>query len=204
MIASQENQPSLEARKVKSKQRVGPHHAPNDELYVPSSRSRPADFVEGCAKFAILVTGATVAVAAVIIFRGIQSLLGAAPVGRSRRLEPDMTLKILDLPRLLEESSFVPQAIVAGDVEDLSRRLQIKLEHNVDDFDEYVGAAFLFDKTPVAVMRYAGHPKDQYTIYLPFKVAGIDRITRMVHEIASTLRVPEKSIVWERRDNPDL
>jgi hypothetical protein len=115
-----------------------------------------------------------------------------------------MKFKSANLHELLEHNQFVPQAIIAGTVDDLTKRLHVKLEKNTDDFDEYVGTAFWYGETPVALMRYAGHPDDQYTIYLPFKIQGVDKITRMVHDIVSLLKLPDRSIIWERKDDPDL
>ena len=112
--------------------------------------------------------------------------------------------KHVDLHNLLEERQFVPQAIISGDVEDISNRFHLKVEKNTDDFDAYVGTAFDFNGTPVAVMRYAGHPNDEFTVYLPFEIKDEDRVTHMIHEIVAALKISDGDILWERKDDPDL
>lgn len=104
----------------------------------------------------------------------------------------------------LLEAHFEPQAVISGDVKQLAKRLSFELEEHTDDFDQYVGAGLRYDKTPVALMRYAGHPPNQYTLYLPHGSGNVTELTALIHNIVQSLKVPENTILWERKDTPEL
>ena|SRR5258708_16591511 len=110
-------------------------------------------------------------------------------------------IKPAALHKLIREYEFVPQAIIEEPVLELARRFGSEVEKGHDDFDEYLGAAAWLDGTPFAVMHYKGHPKNTSTIYLPFEINDVNDITEIVSRIASELKLAEKSISWQRKDN---
>jgi len=101
---------------------------------------------------------------------------------------------------------FVPQAILRVSLAHFSGWRGLKLGRSADDLDEYEGVAFLDAELgkPVAVRRYAGHPKDTVTIYLPYEVEDVGVITQSVHRLVQDFGLSDDDILWERKDNPEL
>ena len=109
------------------------------------------------------------------------------------------------LEEMIYKFELVPQAIVALPVERIAKQLGLVIEKGHDDFDEYFGAAAWLDGVqPFTVMHYRGHPEDTSTIYLPFNIRDTDKITALIGRIASELKLPPKTITWQRKDNPEL
>ena len=102
---------------------------------------------------------------------------------------------------LLKRTEFVPQAVIAEDVEELARRNNLKIESGKDDFDKYTGAGALSDVLNMyfALMHYAGHPDRTTSIYLPFHVQDVTMITKAVTHITQELGVASL-IKWQRKD----
>jgi hypothetical protein len=109
-------------------------------------------------------------------------------------------IKSLPLNKLLQEIDFVPQAIVAANVFDLAKRYGGEIEKGSDDFDSYEGSGAQIDGTPFAIMHYRGHPQRTSTIYLPFDIQDVKKITEIIFHIASELRFVDK-IQWQRLDD---
>ncbi len=109
------------------------------------------------------------------------------------------------LSKLTKELELVPQAIIGRDISELCRRYGWKLEEGQDDFDAFLGTAFLMrasnaDRgTAFAIMHYKGHPRATSTIYLPFEIEDVASISNIVAKIARELDISEK-IVWQRKD----
>jgi hypothetical protein len=87
---------------------------------------------------------------------------------------------------------------------ELAKRLGSDVEKGNDDLDEFYGAAVWLDELPVVVMHYRGHPADTSTIYLPFEIKDVNEISSIISRVVAELNVREKSIVWQRKDNPEL
>jgi hypothetical protein len=113
-------------------------------------------------------------------------------------------IKPVPLHLMIDQYEFVPQAIIAETVHELAKRFGSDVENGHDDLDEYQGAAAWLDEFPFAVMHYRGHPTNTSTIYLPFDIGDVDKITDIVSRIASELKLSSKSITWQRKDNPAL
>lgn len=105
---------------------------------------------------------------------------------------------------VLNKTEFVPQAIIAETVYDFAKRLGSEVEAGQDDFDKYEGAAAWLDDFPFTVMHYRGHPKDTSTIYLPFDIHDVQRVTEIIARIVSELKLPPKLVTWQRKDDPEL
>jgi hypothetical protein len=108
------------------------------------------------------------------------------------------------LHKMIHEYELVPQAIIAEPVDALAKRVGSKLEKGQDDLDEYQGAAAWLDGLPFAVMHYRGHPENLSTIYLPFDIREVDKITEIISRITAELKVPPSLIKWQRKDDPEL
>lgn len=115
-------------------------------------------------------------------------------------------IKPYRVSKLIDERELVPQAIIQAAIPDLARRYRWRLEEGHDDFDDYVGTAFVLETPtvseralPFAIMHYKGHPDATSTIYLPFEVQNVPLITKLISTITNELDISEK-IVWQRKD----
>jgi hypothetical protein len=70
--------------------------------------------------------------------------------------------------------------------------------------DEYSGVAFAINGAPFAVMHYKGHPPETSTIYFPRNLDTVAEITELVDRIVARFELPADSIIWQRKDNPEL
>jgi hypothetical protein len=114
-------------------------------------------------------------------------------------------IKQAPLKEMIYKFEFVPQAIVALPVHEIVQDLGWDVEKGHDDLDEYFGAAALLDGVqPFTVMHYKGHPDYTSTIYLPFDIRDIGKITDLITRIASELKLPTQKITWQRKDKPEL
>ena len=114
-------------------------------------------------------------------------------------------IKLAHLQDLMHTHHFVPQAIVGESVFSLAKRVGFELEKGEDDLDNYCGAAaILNERVPFAVIHYQGHPEDTSTIYLPLKITNVEEITKLIFEIVGELKLEQKSLLWQRKDDPDL
>ena len=109
-----------------------------------------------------------------------------------------------NLHDVLDRGEYVPQAIVAVDVETLAKGLGANVVSDHDDLDEFVGAGFWLDNTPFVVMHYRGHPADTATIYLPYDITDLGSITDLLDVITSEFCLPKELIKWQRKDDPSL
>jgi hypothetical protein len=110
------------------------------------------------------------------------------------------TIKPASLSDLLRQYEFVPQAIIEEPVFSLAKRLHTNIESGVDDFDKYEGVGAWIYEIPFAVMRYDGDPRDTSTMYLPFEVSDIEKISLLICRIQQKLDIPNRSLVWQRQD----
>lgn len=110
----------------------------------------------------------------------------------------------------IRKYEFIPQAILNEPVSVVAQRLGAKVQEGSDDFDFYLGAAGALDdfpglgKVPFTVMHYRGHPDGTTTIYLPFNIQGIARITEIISKILADLEFSSEALRWQRWDDPDL
>lgn len=109
-----------------------------------------------------------------------------------------------ELHSLLATQEFVPQAIVATDVNYFAARFGAEIVKDSDDLDDFVGVAYLLDSLPFTVMHYRGHPAGTATIYLPQGIGDSNRITDIIRQITSAFKLPDKCVTWQRKDNPEL
>jgi hypothetical protein len=113
-------------------------------------------------------------------------------------------IKPYNLHKLLGAKEFVPQAIVGVNVSYFADRFKSELVKEHDDLDEFLGTAFWLDEwLPFTVMHYRGHPPDTSTIYLPFEITDVEKITGIVERIASEFKVTDK-VLWQRKNDPEL
>jgi hypothetical protein len=105
----------------------------------------------------------------------------------------------------VRKRELVPQAILALEIFDLPRLVDSKIVKGDDDFDAYVGAGFWLDGLEFAIMHYRGHPIGTSTIYLPYEIRDVEKITDIVSKIVSELKLlPGKYVIWQRKDDPHL
>jgi len=110
-------------------------------------------------------------------------------------------MRLESLHELLGQEELVPQAILRIPIERLAIQHSIKLEVGADDFDKYVGAAFRLDDTRFAIMHYAGHPDGTSTIYLPYSINDVVKISYFISKIASELGLSATDFEWQRKDD---
>lgn len=103
-----------------------------------------------------------------------------------------------------EANDLVPQTIVSGSLEKFAAQSGTKLEDGLDDLDHYRGFGGSIDGTDFAIMRYAGHPENTFTIYLPMEVNDLVDIVDLTAKIGTDLGITDSLITWHRKDNSDL
>ena len=108
------------------------------------------------------------------------------------------------LSEVRASNDLVPQTIVKGSLEKFAAQGGIPLEDGIDDLDHYRGFGGSVDGTDFAVMRYAGHPENTFTIYLPMKVNDLVDIVDLTAKIGTDLGITDSLITWHRKDNPEL
>jgi hypothetical protein len=115
-------------------------------------------------------------------------------------------IKAADLHDVWGDKDFVPQAVLGVDVFVLADRFKLKVVKAHDDLDEYIGiGCWLSDfGLPFAVKHYAGHPEHTSTIYLPYEIQDVGKITDIIHSIAKDFDLSEKQIIWQRKLDPEL
>jgi len=98
----------------------------------------------------------------------------------------------------------IPQAIIRKPVSHFKRE-GISFVRDHDALDAFEGAAFLLDGMPFALMHHRGYPNDTTTVCFPRAFGeDIEKITASIRTILSALNLSSDSLVWERKDNPDL
>lgn len=107
------------------------------------------------------------------------------------------------LNALKDQFEFVPQAVVAQAIAPLADRAGLELESGHDDFDEYWGFAAWLDELPFTLLHYKGHPKDTSTIYLPFEISDVMKVTNIISRLVLELKLGQ-SITWQRKDGLSL
>ena len=127
------------------------------------------------------------------------------PGFEEREFDDDRSLVVeVDLKNILNAHELIPQAVIKQSLESFAREQGYSVHHGVDDLDEYAGIGLsLEESVPFAIMRYKGHPEDTFTIYLPRDLREVDEITKRVSKIIHLLGVPDESIEWQRKDDPD-
>jgi hypothetical protein len=116
----------------------------------------------------------------------------------------DPMIRPAELHSLLAKQEFVPQAIVATDVDYFAERFGATVVQDSDNLDGYIGVGYLLDALPFTVMHYRGHPDGTATIYLPQDISDVDKITAIIGQIASAFDLPNRKVQWQRKDNPEL
>jgi hypothetical protein len=108
-------------------------------------------------------------------------------------------IKPAPLNELIRDYEFVPQAMIDEPIANLVKRSGLKTEEGLDGFDNYVGVAGWLDEIPFTVMHYSGHPKNTSTLYLPFEIKDVAKITGIISRLALELKF-DQSISWQRKD----
>lgn len=115
-----------------------------------------------------------------------------------------LMVQAIPLENALQKWDFIPQAVIARPLEVFTRHVSSRITSGHDALDEYSGVAFAIDGAPFAVMHYKGHPPETSTIYLPRDLGTIPEITALIGRIVSRFELPNDSVIWQRRDNPEL
>jgi hypothetical protein len=123
--------------------------------------------------------------------------------GHHGEMRPGM-IQAIPLANTLRKWDLIPQAVIARPLEEFIRHVSTRISSGYDALDEYSGVAFAMDGTPFAVMHYKGHPPDTATIYLPRDFSTVPEITNFVSEIMAKFNLPKESVLWQRKDNPEL
>jgi hypothetical protein len=112
-------------------------------------------------------------------------------------------LKPLDI-RELGKKDLIPQAIIRKPVAYFEGQ-GFGFVHDYDALDFFQGAAFLLDDLPFALIHHRGCPDNETTIYLTRDFSeDVGTITDSIRHILAALRLPSNSLVWERKDDPEL
>lgn len=104
------------------------------------------------------------------------------------------------------DAEFIPQAILRASISHISEVLGIAAISLSDDLDEFDGVTIQPENLdfPVAIRHYAGHPPETVTVYFPYEVNEVDRISAAVALIVEDLHLNTQDIFWQRKDNPEL
>jgi hypothetical protein len=114
-------------------------------------------------------------------------------------------IKPFPLEKLMAMKEMIPQAILAVSIWEIAKQYKFEIEKGQDDLDYYIGIGGMSEfGYPFAVMQYRGYPENTSTIYLPRDFRDVGEITKAVHSIASELKIPENSFIWERKNDPDF
>lgn len=99
---------------------------------------------------------------------------------------------------------FVPQAIVDRPISYFAEKLNVEITRGHDDFDEYEAAAVQVGDFIVELKHYAGYPPNTTTIYLPYEIEGLARVTLLIDVVADELGISRSWISWQRSLDPTL
>lgn len=113
-------------------------------------------------------------------------------------------VQAIPLENALRKWDFIPQAVIAQPLQAFTRHVNCRITSGHDALDEYSGIAFAIDGAPFAVMHYKGHPPETSTIYFPRDLDTIPEITGLIGRIVSRFELPKNSVIWQRKDNPEL
>ncbi|MBF6560208.1 MAG: hypothetical protein IVW56_07965 [Candidatus Binataceae bacterium] len=104
----------------------------------------------------------------------------------------------------LNQIDLIPQAVIKKPISFFEKQ-GIGFVHDNDTLDVFDGAAFLLDDLRFALMHHAGYPADTTTVYLPRDFGeDVEKITASIRVILSALQLSAESLVWERKDTPEL
>jgi len=115
-----------------------------------------------------------------------------------------LTIQAIPLENALRKWDFIPHAVIARPLEAFTRHRKSRITSGHDALDEYSGVAFAINGAPFAVMHYKGHPPETSTIYFPRNLDTVAEITELVDRIVARFELPADSIIWQRKDNPEL
>lgn len=102
------------------------------------------------------------------------------------------------------KTDLIPQAIIKRPASYFEKQ-GIRFLHGEDELDAFDAAAFFLDGLPFALMHRLGYPEDTTTVYLTRDFGhDVTRITAIIRQILAALNLSPDSLIWERRDNPDL
>ena len=113
-------------------------------------------------------------------------------------------VQAIPLENALQKWEFIPQAVIARPLEAFTKHINSRVTKGHDALDEYSGVAFAIDGAPFAVMHYKGHPPETSTIYFPRNLDTLAEITELVDQIVARFELPANSVIWQRKDNPEL
>jgi len=104
----------------------------------------------------------------------------------------------------LNKIDLIPQAIIGQPVSYFEKQ-GIGFVHDSDALDVFEGAAFLLDGLRFALTHHQGYPANTTTVCLPRDFGeDVEKITASIRVILSALHLSSESLVWERKDNPEL
>jgi hypothetical protein len=121
-----------------------------------------------------------------------------------RHSQVDVNFQVLPLRTTRSREHLVPQAIISEPVETFARIKPATIEEDSDNLDYYKGIAYALNDIPFAVMHHRGNPKNTSTIYLPKSIRSVDQITGIIDNIIACFKLPPSSLIWQRKDDPDL
>lgn len=95
----------------------------------------------------------------------------------------------------------VPQATIGESPANMTRRLGIVFDRDVDDLDSYSAAFFKDGGHVFGFIRHDGEPQDTLTLYLE-RTLGHDAATGLIDRITQEFAIPAHGIIW--RETLDL
>ncbi|HLY47153.1 MAG TPA: hypothetical protein VKQ73_16345 [Stellaceae bacterium] len=100
---------------------------------------------------------------------------------------------------------FVPQAIIDRPLSFFADKLHLSVFKGHDDLDEYEAAAVeVGDGMIIELKHQSGYPNDTTTIYLPYGIDDLAKITLVISVIVQEFGIPRGWITWQRADDPSL
>ncbi|MBV8359387.1 MAG: hypothetical protein JO189_15840 [Deltaproteobacteria bacterium] len=104
----------------------------------------------------------------------------------------------------LSKRDLIPQAIIDKPMSYFAKQ-GFALVHDSDALDSFEGIALLLDDLPFALIHHRGNPNNETTVYLTRDFGhNIDKISASIRDILVALNISSESLIWERRNDPDL
>jgi hypothetical protein len=114
-----------------------------------------------------------------------------------------MMLKALNFSEF-GKSDLIPQAIIRKPISYFENQGFGFVRDN-DALDVFDGAAFLLDGLSFALIHHRGYPDDETAVCLTRDFGhDIEKITASIRRILAALNLSSESLVWERKNDPDL
>ncbi len=98
----------------------------------------------------------------------------------------------------------IPQAILSVPLAKMAKRLGSKITNSYDNLDGFEGVAAKLHRLRFTVTHRPGYPRDTSIINLPMDIKNLGELTEQVSAITEAFGLPQDTIVWQRRDGPEL